>query len=63
MPSTSNIISCLSMEELRSYCQIPDNIDFEFSDGPAKSTIGKKTVQYILPGNSSQPGFASPFRL
>ena len=33
-PSASNIISSLSMEELRSYCQIPNNIDFEFSDGP-----------------------------
>ena len=32
-PSTiSIIISSLSMEELRSYCQIHDNIDFEFPD-------------------------------
>ena len=30
------------MEELRSYSHIPDNIDFELSDGPAESTIGKK---------------------
>ena len=41
-PFASNIISSLSMEELRSYCQIPDNIDFELSDGPAESTIGKE---------------------
>ena len=27
MPSTSNIISFLSMEELRAYCQIPNDID------------------------------------
>ena len=33
MPSTSNIISSLFMEELRSYCHIPDNIDFELPDG------------------------------
>ena len=32
----------LSMEELRSYCHIPDNIDFELPDGPAKSTIDKE---------------------
>ena len=38
-PSTSSIIFSLSMEELRSYCQIPDNIDFELSDDPAESTI------------------------
>ena len=29
------------MEKLRSYCQIPDNIDFEFPDGPVESTIGE----------------------
>ena len=42
MPSASSIISSLSMEELRSYCHIPDNIDFELLDGPAKSTIDKE---------------------
>ena len=41
-PSTSSIISSLSMEELRSYCQIPDNIDIELSDSLTKSIIGKE---------------------
>ena len=41
-PSASSIISSLSMEELRLYCHIPDNIDFELLDGPAESTIDKK---------------------
>ena len=41
-PSVSNIISSLSMEELRSYCQIPDNIYFELPDGPIESIIGKE---------------------
>ena len=41
-PSASSIISSLSMEELRSYCQIPDNIDIELSDSPVESIIGKK---------------------
>ena len=41
-PSASNIFFSLSMEELRSYCHIPDNIDFELPDGPAKSTIDKE---------------------
>ena len=40
-PSTSSIISSLSMEELRSYCQIPDNIDFELPHGPTESNIGE----------------------
>ena len=41
-PSASSIISSLSMEELRSYCHIPGNIDFGLSDGPAESTIDKE---------------------
>ena len=41
-PSTSSIISSLSMEELRSYYQIPDNINFELLDGPTESTISKE---------------------
>ena len=42
MPSASSIISSLSMEELRSYCHIPDNIDLELPDGLAESTIDKE---------------------
>ena len=30
--TTSSIISSMSIEELKSYCQIPDNIDFELPD-------------------------------
>ena len=41
-PSTSSIISSLSMGELRSYCHIPNNIDFELSDGPTESTNDKE---------------------
>ena len=41
-PSASSIISSLSMEELRSYCQIPNNIDIELPDSPAESTTGKE---------------------
>ena len=62
-PSASSIISSLSMEELSSYCQIPDNIDIELPDSPAESTTARKMVQYILPGNSSQSSFASLFSL
>ena len=42
MLSASNLISSLSMEELRSYCQIPSNIDFELPDGPVGSTVNKE---------------------
>ena len=30
------------MEELRSYCQIPNNIDFELPVGPAESTTNEE---------------------
>ena len=41
-PSASSIIPSLSMEELRSYCHILDNIDLEFSNGLAESTIDEE---------------------
>ena len=41
-PSASSIISSLSMDKVRSYCQIPKDIDFEFSEGPTESTMGNK---------------------
>ena len=41
-PSASIIISSLSMDEVRSYCQIPNDIDFELSEGPAESTMGEE---------------------
>ena len=40
-PSASIIISSLSMDEVRSYCQIPDDIDFELSEGLTESTMGE----------------------
>ena len=42
MPSASNIISSMSMEELRSYCQIPNNINFELSDGLAEPIVDEE---------------------
>ena len=41
-PSTSSIISSLSMEELRAYCEIPDDIDVMLSDGSAQNTVGEE---------------------
>ena len=41
-PSASSLISSLSMEELRSYCQIPNNIDFELPEGPAESNVNEE---------------------
>ena len=41
LPSVSILVFSMSMEELRSYCQILDNISLELSDGPVASTIGE----------------------
>ena len=39
LPSTSSLVSSMSMEELRSFYQIPNNISLELSDGSAASTV------------------------
>ena len=41
-PSTSRFISSLSMEELRAYYEIPDDIDVMLSDGSAENTVGEE---------------------
>ena len=41
-PSASSLISSLSMEESRSYCQIPNNINFELPDSPTIPTIDEE---------------------
>ena len=38
--STSSIISSLTMEELRAYCDVPDNIDLTLMEEPNESTMG-----------------------
>ena len=38
--STSHIVSSLTMEELISYCEIPENIDLKLMDEPDEFTLG-----------------------
>ena len=40
MPSASSIISSLTMEELRAYCDVPANIDLKLIEEPDESTLG-----------------------
>ena len=40
MPSASSIISSLTMEEFRAYCDVPDNIDLKLMEEPDESTLG-----------------------
>ena len=60
-PFLSNIISFLSMEGLRSYYQIPNNIDLSYEMVRANLLLVWITVQCILPGNNLQSGFTSQF--
>ena len=39
-PSTSSIISSLTMEELKAYCELPDNIDLRLMERVDESTLG-----------------------
>ena len=41
-PSASSIISFLSIDEVRSYCQIPEDINFDLLDGPDEPTVGEE---------------------
>ena len=41
-PSARTIISSLSMDEVRSYYQIPEDIDFKLLEGPTESTVGEE---------------------
>ena len=41
-PSTSNIILSLTIEELRAYCDVPDNIDLKLMEEPDESTMGRE---------------------
>ena len=40
--STSHIVSSLTVEELRSYCEIPEDIDWKSMDESNESTLGGK---------------------
>ena len=39
-PSASSIISSITMEELRAYCDVPTDIDLKLMEGPDESTLG-----------------------
>ena len=40
-PTASSLVASMSIEELRSFCRVPDSISLEFSDGPARSIVGQ----------------------
>ena len=39
-PSTSSVIASLTMEELKVYCEVPDNINLQLMERADDSTLG-----------------------
>ena len=40
-PTASSLVASMSVEELRSFCRVPNDISLELSDGSPFSTIGE----------------------
>ena len=59
MRSTSHIVSSLTVEELRSYCEIPEDIDLKLMDEPDESTPGWEHNAVFLPESNLWPSFIS----
>ena len=60
--SASNIVSSLTMEELRTYCEIPDNIDLKLMENPDESSlVGEhKAVFFTLEQLAAELRFPVP---
>ena len=41
LPTTSNLVSSMSMVEMRSFCRVPHGISLDLLDEPTHSTIGQ----------------------
>ena len=61
VPSASSMIASLTMKELKSYCEVPDNTDLKLMDMADESTLdGEHNGVFFLPRSISQPGYVSP---
>ena len=50
-PSASNVIASLTMEELKVYCKVLDNIDLRLMERADDSTLGGEHNVCSLPGS------------
>ena len=58
--STNHIVSSLTMEELRSYCEIPENIDLKLMDEPNESTLGGEHNTVFFTRDQLEAGLRFP---
>ena len=58
--SASHIISSLTIEELRTYCKISDNIDLKLMEKPDESTLGGEHNAMFFTGEQLTAGLRFP---
>ena len=59
-PSASSIISSLTMEELRAYCDVLDNIDLKLMEEPDESNMGGQHNSVFLTREHLATGLRFP---
>ena len=60
MPTVSSLVVVMSVEDLRSFKQVPSAIRLEMSNDAATLTVGAVDNNVYLPKSSLLLGFASP---
>ena len=58
--SASHIVSSLTMEELRTYCEIPDDNDLKLMEKPDESTLGGEHNAMFLTREHLAAGLCFP---
>ena len=56
----SHIVSSLTMEELRTYCEIPDDIDLKLMEKPNESTLGGEHKAVFFTREQLEDGLRFP---
>ena len=59
--SASSIVSSLTMEELRAYYEIPNNIDLKLMEKPDEFTLGGEHNAVFFTQEQLRSGFVSQF--
>ena len=59
-PSASNIIASMTMEELKVYCEVPDNIDLRSMERANESTLGGEHNGVFFTGEHLAAGLRFP---
>ena len=58
--TASSLVAALSVEELRSFCQVLVDVSLELLDGVTVSTVGGHIISSTSPGSNLLRDFAFP---